>query len=193
MKRNLTLVMAVVGALSLAASAGTISGKVSGVNGESVVYLEGIPGKTFPAPTERPVIDQKRIMFRPHITVVQQGTTVDFLNSDPVAHNVYWSAISGNKKLGHNLGTWPQGQTRSFKFDDVGVVPLLCIAHPEMAGYLIVTPTPYHAITDKDGNYKIANVPDGQYTVVAWHEGAKDSSKLVTVAGNTKADFTMSK
>jgi len=83
MKRNLTLVMAVVGALSLAASAGTISGKVSGVNGESVVYLEGIPGKTFPAPTERPVIDQKRIMFRPHITVVQQGTTCGLFEQRP--------------------------------------------------------------------------------------------------------------
>jgi len=56
-----------------------------------------------------------------------------------------------------------------------------------------VTPTPYHAITDKDGNYKIENIPDGQYTVVAWHEGAKNSSKPVTVAGNTKADFTVSK
>jgi plastocyanin len=193
MKRDLTLVMAVVVALTFVASAGTLSGKVSGVNGESVVYLEAGPGKTFPAPTKKPVIDQRRIMFRPHITVVQQGTTVDFLNSDPVAHNVYWTAISGNKKLGHNLGTWPQGQTRSFKFDDVGVVPLLCIAHPEMAGYLIVTPTPYNAITDKDGNYKIENVPDGEYNVVAWHEGAKNSSKRVTVAGNTKADFTLSK
>ena len=193
MKSDLILAMAVLAVLNSAASAGTISGKVSGLPGESAVYVESIPGKTFPAPTEKPVIDQRRIMFRPHITVVQQGTTVDFLNSDPVAHNVYWTAISGNKKLGHNLGTWPQGQTRSFKFDDAGVVPLLCIAHPEMNGYLIVTPTPYHAITDKDGNYKIENIPDGQYTVVAWHEGAKNSSKPVTVAGNTKADFTVSK
>ena len=193
MKRDLMLVMAVVAALSFVASAGTVSGKVSGLNGESVVYLEGTLGKVYAAPTKKPVIDQRRIMFRPHITVVQQGTTVDFLNSDPVAHNVYWIAINGNKKLGHNLGTWPQGQTRSFKFDDVGVVPLLCIAHQEMTGYLIVAPTPYNAVTDKDGNYKIENVPDGDYTVVAWHEGAKNSSKRVTVAGNTKADFTLSK
>jgi len=193
MQRNILAVTAIVLALALAASAGSISGKVSGMAGESVVYVDTIPGKTFPAPTEKPVIDQRRIMFRPHITVAQQGTTVDFLNSDPVAHNVYWSSINGNKKLGHNLGTWPQGQTRSFKFDDVGVVPLLCIAHPEMAGYLIVTPTPYHAVSDKEGNYKIDNVPDGQYTVVAWHEGAKNSSQSVTVKGNTKADFTVSK
>ena len=61
-------------------------------------------------------------MFVPHIVVVQQGTTVDFLNSDSVAHNVFWPSISGNKKLGHNLGTWPHGQKQSFKFDNPGVV-----------------------------------------------------------------------
>jgi len=193
MKRGLMALVAIVAVSSLPVHAGTISGKVSGVTGESVVYVDSIAGKSFPDPAEKPVIDQRRIMFRPHVSVVQKGTTVNFLNSDPLAHNVYWTGISGNKKLGHNLGTWPQGQTRSFKFDDAGVVPLLCIAHPEMTGYLIVTPTPYHAISDKDGNYKIENVPDGHYTVVAWHEGAKSSSQAVNVAGNTKADFTLIK
>lgn len=192
MQGKVLAVCAVVMGLTLPASAGSISGKVTGKSGESVVYVDAIAGKTFPAPTEKPVIDQRRIAFRPHITVVLQGTTVDFLNSDPVAHNVYWPAISGDKKLRYNLGTWPQGQTRSFKFDNVGVVPLLCIAHPEMSGYLIVSPTPYYAITDKDGNYKIDNIPDGDYTVVVWHEGAKNLSKAVKVAGDTKADFTVS-
>ncbi len=175
------------------AIAGTISGKASGMNGPSVVYIEAIPGKTFPPPTAKPQIDQRRIMFRPRVLVVQQGTTVDFLNSDPVAHNVFWTGISGNKKLGHSLGTWPQGQTRSFKFDDVGIVPLLCVVHPEMAGFIVVSPTPYFALSDKDGNYKIDNVPNGSYTVTAWHEGAKNQSKPVTVSGGGKADFTLTK
>jgi len=77
-KRDLVLVMAVVAALSSAASAGTISGKVSGLPGESVVYVESIPGKTFPAPTEKPVIDQRRIMFRPHITVCSRARLWSF-------------------------------------------------------------------------------------------------------------------
>lgn len=193
MKRNLVGIMVVVMALSLAASAGTISGKVSGVNGESVVYVEAIAGKTFPAPTEKPVIDQKGLMFQPHLVAVQQGTTVEFLNSDKVAHNVFWTAIGGNKKLTHNLGTWPQGEKKSFKFDNPGEVPLLCNVHPEMSAYIVVVPTPYFATTDKSGNYKIENVPDGSYNVTAWHEGAKKSSKPVTVAGEGKADFTLTK
>ncbi|HZU41143.1 MAG TPA: carboxypeptidase regulatory-like domain-containing protein [Terriglobales bacterium] len=191
MKRSYLVIFVVIA--SLVASAGTISGKVSGVSGSSVVYVDTISGKTFPAPSEKPVIDQKGLMFQPHIMVVQQGTTVEFLNSDKVAHNVFWPSISGNKKLGHNLGTWPQGEKRAFKFDNPGVVTLLCNVHPEMAGYLVVSPTPYFAETDKEGNYKIANVPDGQYNVVAWHEGAKNQTKPVQVSGDAKQDFTLSK
>ena len=193
MKRAAMMLVAVVAMLSLAASAGTISGKVSGVTGESVVYVEAVAGKTFPAPTEKPVVDQKGLMFQPHLLVVEQGTTVEFLNSDKVAHNVFWISISGNKKLGHNLGTWPQGEKKSFKFDNPGSVPLLCNVHPEMSAYIVVVPTPYFATSDKSGNYKIDNVPDGSYTVTAWHEGAKNSSKPVTVAGDGKADFTLTK
>jgi plastocyanin len=191
--KNIVLILAIVARFTLAASAGTISGQVSGVAGQSVVYVDTISGKTFPAPAQHPVIDQKGLVFQPHLTAVQVGTTVDFLNSDSVAHNVFWTSIGGNKKLNHNLGTWPKGDRKSFKFDTPGAVPILCNVHPEMSAYLVVVPTPYFAASDQAGNYKIENVPDGSYTVIAWHEGAKNQSKPVSVSGETKADFTLSK
>jgi plastocyanin len=164
------------------AFAGTIQGTVS--SGNSVVYIDAIAGKTFPAPAQNPVIDQKGLKFNPAVLVVQIGTTVDFQNDDTVQHNVFWPSVGGNKKDGHNLGTWPKGEKRSFKFDQPGVVPLLCNVHAEMSGYIIVSPTPYYAETDATGNFKIDNVPDGKYTVVAWHEGSKPQSKPVTVGGS---------
>jgi plastocyanin len=193
MKRSVLITIAMMVAFTVLANAGSISGKVSGVAGESVVYVEAPAGKTFPPPTAQVTMDQKGLMFQPHIVVVQQGATVQFLNSDSVAHNVFWTSVGGNKKLGHNLGTWPKGEKRPFKFDNPGAVPLLCNVHPEMAGYVVVSPTPYFALSDKSGEFKIENVPDGAYTVTAWHEGAKNQSKSVTVAGDTKADFTLSK
>lgn len=193
MKGNVLILIAVVMGITLAASAGTISGQVSGVAGQSVVYVDAISGKTFPPPTQHPVIDQRGLVFQPHLTAVLAGTTVDFLNSDSVAHNVFWTSIGGNKKLGHNLGTWPKGERKSFKFDTPGAVPILCNVHPEMSAYLVVVSTPYFAISDQTGNYKIENVPDGSYTVVAWHEGAKSQSKPMAVSGDAKADFTLSK
>ena len=183
----------VLAALATAAYAGTIQGKVSGPKGESVVYVETIAGKTFPAPTEHAGMDQKGLMFVPHVIVIMAGTTVDFQNSDSVNHNVFWPSVAGDKKLGHNLGTWPHGEKRSFKYDKPGVVPLLCNVHPEMEAYVIVSPTPYFAKADSAGEYKIENVPDGTYTVTAWKEGAKPHSNQVTVSGTTKADFALTK
>lgn len=193
MKRIALVTLTAMAALGPVAFAGTIHGKVSGVNGESVVYVEAVAGKTFPAPTQEVTIDQKGLVFVPHIVVIAQGTTVEFLNSDSVAHNVYWISISSNKKLGHNMGTWPKGQQKSFKFDTPGTVPLLCNVHPEMSAYVIVSPTPYFAKTDKSGEFKIDNVPDGAYTVTAWNEGAKSKSNPLKVAGDTTADFTLTK
>lgn len=193
MKRIALVLLTALTAYGTAAYAGTIHGKVTGVKGESVVYVDAAAGKTFPAPTQKITIDQKGLMFVPHIVAVQQGTTVAFLNSDSVAHNVFWPSVGGNKKLGHNLGTWPQGQSQTFKFDNPGAIPLLCNVHPDMAGYLIVSPTPYFAVTDKTGAYKIENVPDGSYTVTAWHEGGKTKTNPVKVAGDTAADFTLTK
>lgn len=193
MKLRALMLTTVMAGVSMAAWAGDIDGKVAGMKGRSVVYVDTIAGKTFPAPTDHPVIDQKGLTFAPNIVVVQQGTTVDFKNDDNVAHNVFWPNIGGDKKLTKNLGTWPKGEKRSFTFDKAGAVPLLCNVHPDMAGYLIVSPTPYFAETDDSGNYKIKDVPDGSYKLTVWHEGAKNQSKPVTVAGGGKADFTISK
>jgi plastocyanin len=178
--------------------AGEIKGKVN-VQGlksaENIaVYVDAIPGKTFEAPTTKPVMDQTKMTFSPHVMVVQVGTTVEFLNSDPVGHNVYWPSISGNKKLAHNLGTWPKGEKKAFQFNDVGVASLLCNVHPEMNGYIVVSPTPYFGVTDKSGNYEIKNVPPGKYTLKTWSEDGKVTTQEVEVgAGAATADLTVKK
>jgi len=188
--RNIVVVLATA---SVAAQGASISGKVTAGKGASVVWVEAVAGKTFPKPEKPLQMDQKSLLFQPHLLVAPVGATVEFLNSDNVAHNIFWPAISGNKKLGHNLGTWPTGQKRAFQFDTPGVVPLLCNVHPEMSGYIIVPPTPFYAETDASGSFKIANVPDGSYTVTAWHEGFKNQSKPVTVSGDAAVEFTLTK
>lgn len=193
MKSKLVVIAILSVGLSAAAFAGSIEGKVSGVSGKSVVYVEAIAGKTFPAPEKHFLMDQKGLMFQPHVAVIQLGQTVDFLNSDSVQHNVFWPSIGGDKKAGHNLGTWPKGEKKSWKFDHGGVASLLCNVHPEMSGYVVVSPTPYFAETDAGGSYSIKDVPDGSYTVTAWHEGAKPKSQPVTVSGAAKSDFTLTK
>lgn len=181
------IVAGIVLSLATAGRANEIKGKVS-VQGlksaENIaVYVDAIPDKKFDAPKEPVVVDQRKMAFIPHLVAVQQGTTVEFLNSDPVGHNVYWPSISGNKKLAHNLGTWPKGEKKPFQFNDVGVASLLCNVHPEMSGYVVVTPTPYFAVTDKDGNFEIKNIPAGKYTLKTWSEDGKPTTQAVDVSG----------
>jgi plastocyanin len=185
-------------ALAGAGRANEIKGKVSvqGIkSAESIaVYVDVIPDKKFDAPKDHVVIDQRKMAFIPHVVAVQQGTTVDFLNSDPVGHNVYWPSISGNKKLSHNLGTWPKGEKKPFQFNDLGTASLLCNVHPEMSGYVVVVPTPYFAVTDKDGNFEIKNVPAGKYTLKTWSEDGKPTTQAVDVsAATTTVDLTVKK
>lgn len=169
--------------------ANEIKGKVSvqGIkSAENIaVYVDAIPDKKFDAPKEHIVIDQRKMAFIPHVVAVQQGTTVEFLNSDPVGHNVYWPSVSGNKKLAHNMGTWPKGDKKPFQFNDLGVASLLCNVHPEMSGYVVVAPTPYFAVTDKDGNFEIKNVPAGKYTLKTWSEDGKPTTQAVDVSAAT--------
>jgi len=199
---RITVKAGIVAALALAlagvSSANDIKGKVSvqGIKSPEniAVYIASVPGKKFDAPADHVVIDQKKMTFVPHVVVVLQGTTVDFLNSDPVGHNVYWPSISGNKKLAHNMGTWPQGQKKSFQFTDLGTASMLCNVHPEMSGYVVVVATPYFAVTDKEGNYTIKDVPAGHYTITTWSEDGKPVTQSVDVsAATTTVDLTVKK
>ena len=184
--------------LAGASRANDIKGKVSvqGIKSPEniAVYVDVIPDKKFDAPKDHVVIDQKKMAFIPHVVAVQQGTTVDFLNSDPVGHNVYWPSISGNKKLTHNLGTWPKGEKKPFQFNDLGVASLLCNVHPEMSGYVVVVPTPYFAVTDKEGNFEFRNIPAGKYTLKTWSEDGKPTTQTVDVsAATTTVELTVKK
>lgn len=190
--------LAVVLLVATAARAGDIKGKVAvqGIKSPEniAVYVDAIAGKKFDPPGQHVVVNQKSMKFVPAVVAVLQGTTVDFLNSDPVGHNVYWPSISGNKKLAHNLGTWPKGEKKSFQFNDLGTASLLCNVHPEMSGYVVVVPTPYFTVTDKAGNFEIKNVPPGQYTLKTWSEEGKPTTQAVTVpAATTTVDLTVKK
>src|SRR5664279_974911 len=86
MMRSFLITLLLVATVAANAVAGTIEGKVS--PGKSVVYVDNIGGKTFPAPTQTALIEHKGMTFSPHTLVIQQGTTVEFLNRDNMQHNV---------------------------------------------------------------------------------------------------------
>jgi len=194
--RSRPWVMAALTALVMtgAAAAGELRGSVKVVGARSsadaVVYIEAIEGKVFAPPSAHATINQKNMLFVPHVMPVLVGTTVDFLNSDPVLHNVFTPDKCADK---FNLGSWPRGQTRSFTFKRPCVATLLCNVHPEMEAFVVAVATPFFAVTGSDGTYVIKDLPDGSYTVRVWHPKAKEASRAVNVAGGTVADFELTR
>ncbi|NOY57316.1 MAG: DUF2012 domain-containing protein [Calditrichaeota bacterium] len=170
---------------------GTIKAKGARNAGNAVVYLDKIEGKTFSAPKKHATMDQKNLSFVPHVLPLLAGTTVDFVNSDDVLHNVFSPDKCADK---FNLGTWPKGQSRSYTFKNAGCRPvILCNVHPEMEAYVVVLSNPYFAVSKKDGTFAIKNVPAGKYTLKIWHEKLKGKPVQITVsaAGKVTQDFVI--
>jgi plastocyanin len=188
------------GALLVAgiAQAADVKGKVSAVGLKSAeniaVYIDTVPGKKFDPPVQHVPVDQRNLKFIPHTIIILRGTTADFLNSDQVAHNVYWPSINGDKKLRRNLTVVSPNQKKSFQFNDLGAAQILCNFHPDMVAYVVVVPTPYFALTGNDGTFTIQNVPPGTYTLKTWSENGKTTTQTITVTdATTNVELAMEK
>lgn len=192
-RRTCALAIAVGMATGSTASAASLKGKVEAPgmrsNANAVVYVEKIDGSEFPAPKEPVVMDQKGKEFVPKVLPVLVGATVNFVNSDPIAHNVFTPDGCAEK---FNLGTWPTGEARPYTFKRPCEAVILCNIHPEMSAYVVAVETPFFAVTDAEGRFTIPNLPDGTYTVSVWHERFKKQSQTVKVANGTgTVDFTL--
>lgn len=163
--------------------AGNIEGKVEAKNPKNIenaiIYIEAIEGKVFAPPKESALMDQKNLAFHPHVLPILTGSTVEFLNSDDVLHNVFSPDKCSDK---FNLGSWPKGEKKEYKFSEPGCNSVvLCNVHPEMEAYILVVETPYYAVSNKDGKFAIKDVPAGDYTLSIWHERLEGESQDIKV------------
>ena len=209
--KNLVLLIVMIAAvwgltglgLAQATDPGTVAGvvevqkarvKIHGAKSfkEVIVYLEPQTPAAYPPPVKHAVMDQRGLVFIPHVMAVQQGTTVDFLNSDNDRHNVYFLHDETGRTL--DIGTWGPGETVSHTFKETGLVITLCQLHLEMAAYILVLESPFFTVAEIDGEtqratYEIRGVPAGDYLLKAWHKklGMKTGAVRVTVAAGETA------
>jgi len=180
---------------------GTIKGKITAKRVRSpenvLVYIEKVSGEQAP-PEKLAEMDQKKLSFVPLVLPIVKGTTVRFLNSDPVLHNIFWRKNKDGSYASRNLGTWGKGGVRKYTFKEEGHLVLLCNVHPEMEAHVVVLQNPYFAVVGKEGTYEIKGVPPGDYTVKTWYpkpKRLKSKSSKVTVKADqtTDLDFSLSR
>lgn len=176
------------------ADGGTITGAVTAplpkFKKDSVVYIENVPGNW--PPTAGSQINQKGLVFIPHVLPIVVNTAVEFLNHDNVLHNVFTPDKIAEK---FNLGTWPPGEIKTYTFQQIGSATLLCNVHAEMEGYVVVLQNPFFSVTDENGNYSIKDVPAGSYNLLVWNKKYKGKPKPITVKDgpSLQVDFELKK
>ena len=145
------------------------------------VMVEGAKLKEAP---ETFHIDQKQCRFDPHVKVLPVGSTLEFLNSDDVSHNIH-TYPKKNETINKIVAAGSKEQQKLEKADEIKIA---CDLHPWMAAYVIVTDTPHHAVTDAEGKFKIEGLPAGEHNVEYWHETLGKGKTKITVKEDGTAE-----
>ena len=140
--------------------------------------------------TQKVKLDQKGCEYQPHVLAFPAGTTVEILNPDGILHNVH-SYSKVNSPFNQAMPKFKK--TLDVKIDKPEVIELKCDVHGWMHGWLVSAPTPYVAVTDNSGAFKLTDVPAGSYTVEVWHEKLGKSTQKVSVKAkeDVKVNFEM--
>jgi len=157
----------------------TIGGKPAT---DAVVSIEGLSKEHVKAQMslvkpQKKIMDQQNLKFIPTVLALMVGETVEFPNNDKAWHNVYSKGGAND----FDLGLYPPGKTRSKKFDKPGVSRILCNAHPNMEGFIVVKDHPFFSTADSRGNYEIKNVPVGKVRVEIWYPNLEVRSETVEI------------
>jgi plastocyanin len=137
-------------------------------------------------------LDQKGCQYHPHVIAVMVGQTIVVKNDDNFLHNVHALSIDNPA---FNFGQ-PTKDTTGRKVEPMKTAErfkVKCDVHPWMGAHVAVFEHPYFAVSKEDGTFKIpGNLPDGEYTLVAWHEKLGEQEAKVMVSGGKaeNADFS---
>ncbi len=172
----------------------------------AVVFLEGITqGKPFPETRPAQVMVEDCV-FTPWVLAVRDSQPIHIVNMDPIIHDVliYETAPFGTKVMLHrplrlnpfhpkNLLGDHQHNPGEAMIDTIQLTQgrrtffLECGFHPYMQAWGLAVDNPYYAITDKQGNFTLPDIPEGVYRLVAWHPGMAGfmDMKVVVLANET--------
>jgi plastocyanin len=153
-----------------------------------VIFFDDIPSRVDVAAMKASVT-QKDEQFVPHVVAVTKGSSVSFPNADPFFHNVFSLSRGAN----FDLGRFPPGESRAKVFTQAGIVKVFCHIHSQMSAVVRVFDHSWFTVPDDQGMFAIDGVPQGEYTLVAWHERIGEQRDRVTIrAGrSSEVSFTL--
>jgi plastocyanin len=146
-----------------------------------VFVAEGLGDRTFQAPVEPVVVEQKGCLYQPHVLAMRANQPLELVNDDATSHNIH--PLPANNREWNKAEPPGSKMEETFAREEIAI-PVKCNVHPWMRGYIAVFKHPFFAVTNKDGSFDLGNLPSGTYTIKAWHEKLGTASQTVTVGEN---------
>lgn len=159
-----------------------------------VRVIRGHEGHSYPpVPQEEVLLDQKGCLYIPRVAAARVGQKVTFINSDPIFHNVR-SVTKVNEKFNVAMPKKDQRETRVFTAPEL-FLQAKCSVHPWMGAFVAIMDHPYFNVTNERGEFTLPSLPEGQYTIEAWHEvfGTLTQELTVTSKGVDPVSFNFKK
>lgn len=158
------------------------------------IYLDKAPAGFKVTPVTEPILfDQKNCTFLTHAVICQVGQPIQITNDDGIPHNTKNFPLKNDQNNATVGGKNRVGETIVYKKPERVPVGVKCDFHAWMSAYHLPIDHPFGAVTDKDGNFKIENLPPGEYQFKIWHEradggkgGFLESKYKVSVKGDMK-------
>jgi len=195
------LMIALVAAAVTTAGAGVLRGELSfagaRVRGrhfdDAIVWIAQLPdavekklvqgGRRWPWSKPRPLrLPVPRLVetghhYEPHVSVQVVGAPIEVRNEDEVWHGTFSVTPGGT----FDLGKRAPGSVDTLRFAKPGVFTMRCDIHPDMSGWIAVTPNHAYARVDESGQWQLPSLPPGEYELHAWHPDRGETHVVVRV------------
>jgi plastocyanin len=155
-----------------------------------LVYLDPIDEDGVGSPEGQDATSVVRLglhEFDPPLLAVRVGRPVAFRNRGRIYHRIF----SYSEPNAFDLGAIGRGQSQTVTFEEPGEVRVYCALHPGESGVVFVTPSPWFAVAERSGAYRIAGVPPGQYQLRTWSDSRPPATRAVTIRSGVASDVDL--
>ena len=152
----------------------------------TIVELVGVHLST--AFASRATVNQDNGEFEPMVTVIPQGSAIEFHNYDSYNHHVY-SVSRGNQ---FDLPLYRGKPPRDIVVEQSGVVKLGCNIHDWMLAYVYVNNSELIVTTDELGLVTFTDLPAGDYEIRVWNPRLRNNKKALSKRISIAADQVLS-